>query len=80
MWYSLQWPALLTSLAAVWLVASSTERRPAIGFWVFFASNLLWIALGVRTAGWALVVLQFGLAAMNMRGLQQRRRGAGRVG
>lgn len=69
MWYPLQWPALLTSLATVWGVASRTERRPAIGFWILLASSLLRIALGVHTAGWTLVVLQFGLGAMNVRGL-----------
>ncbi|WP_326542426.1 hypothetical protein [Pseudorhodoferax sp.] len=71
MWDLVQWPAMAASLAAAWLVASSAERRRAFGFWVFLLSNLLWIAWGVHTAGWALVVLQFGLALMNLRGLRQ---------
>lgn len=71
MWDMLQWPAMLSSLAAAWLVASSAERRRAVGFWVFLLSNVLWVAWGVYTAGWALVVLQLGLAAMNLRGLRK---------
>ena len=67
----LQWPAMAASLAAAWLVASSAERRRAIGFWVFLFSNLLWLVWGGHTAGWALVVLQLGLAAMNIRGLKK---------
>ena len=66
-----QWPAMLASLTAAWLVASSTERSRAIGFWVFLLSNVLWVAWGVYTAGWALVALQLGLAAMNIRGLKK---------
>ena len=30
----LQWPAMLASLAAAWLVASASESRRAVGFWV----------------------------------------------
>lgn len=67
----LQWPAMVASLAAAWLVASSAERRRAVGFWVFLLSNLLWVVWGVSTQGWALVGLQIGLAAMNIRGLKK---------
>lgn len=66
-----QWPAMLASLAAAWLVASSAERSRAVGFWVFLLSNVLWVAWGVYTAGWALVALQLGLAAMNIRGVKK---------
>lgn len=62
---------MATSLAAAWLVASSAEPRRAWGFWVFLLSNVLWIAWGVHTTAWALVVLQLGLAAMNVRGLRK---------
>ena len=71
----LQWPAmvalLVASLVAAWLVASSSERRRAVGFWVFLLSNVLWVVWGVSTQGWALVGLQIGLAAMNIRGLKK---------
>jgi hypothetical protein len=34
----------------------SAGRRKA-GFWIFLASNALWVAWGLHTGGWALVVL-----------------------
>jgi hypothetical protein len=64
----LQWPAMVVTLIASWLVASKREDRRNIGFWVFLASNALWIAWGVHDGAWALVGLQIGLAAMNIRG------------
>lgn len=67
----LQWPAMAASLAAAWLVASASEQRRAYGFWVFLLSNVLWVVWGVYTSGWALVALQVGLAAMNIRGLKK---------
>jgi hypothetical protein len=63
-----QWPAMIVTVVAAWLVASTTKRRRAFGFWCFLASNVLWIAWGWHTAAWALVVLQFALAALNIRG------------
>lgn len=65
----LQWPAMVVSVLAAWLVAS--QRRPlrAWGFWTFLASNALWIAWGWNDEAWALVVLQVALAALNMRGV-----------
>ena len=65
----LQWPAMAVSLAAAWLVASSEKRRRNVGFWVFLLSNVLWIAWGIGAGAWALIALQVGLAAMNIRGV-----------
>jgi len=64
----LQWPAMLVTVAASWLVASSQKGRRNLGFWVFLASNVLWIVWGWSTQAWALVLLQLALAAMNIRG------------
>lgn len=64
----LQWPAMAVTLLASWLVASRSARFRAWGFWTFLASNVLWIAWGWFAHAWALVALQFGLAAMNLRG------------
>lgn len=64
----LQWPAMVVTVAAAWLVASRSERRRAVGFWMFLASNALWIAWGWHTQAWALVSLQACLAVMNIRG------------
>ena len=65
---ALQWPAMLATVAAAWLVASQSKRRRAIGFWVFLLSNVLWVVWGWSTQAWALVALQFALAALNIRG------------
>lgn len=64
----LQWPAMAVTLIASWLVASKREKFRAAGFWVFLVSNVLWVAWGWHTGAWALVMLQSGLAAMNIRG------------
>jgi hypothetical protein len=63
-----QWPAMLVTIVAAWLVASTRKRRRALGFWCFLLSNVLWIAWGWHTSAHALVVLQFALAALNIRG------------
>jgi hypothetical protein len=76
MWWldALQWPAMSLTLLASWLVASQRERFRARGFWVFLLSNALWAAWGWHTNAWALVVLQAGLAAMNIRGAHKNAR------
>ena len=68
-WDLLQWPAMVASVAAAWLVASSREHRRKWGFWTFLLSNVLWSAWGWHDRAWALIVLQVLLAAMNVRGV-----------
>ena len=71
-WVALiQWPAMVATLAAAWLVASTSKHRRMIGFWVFLASNVLWIAWGWHDEAYALIALQVGLAAMNIRGVHK---------
>ncbi len=65
----LQWPAFAASLAAAWLVGSESKRKRFIGFWIFLASNGLWIAWGWPEGAWALIALQFCLAVTNVRGM-----------
>jgi hypothetical protein len=65
---AVQWPAMAVTLVAAWLVASQVKRRREIGFWVFIASNALWIVWAWHTRAWALIALQVGLFAMNVRG------------
>lgn len=60
---------MAATVVAAWLVASRHKRRRMIGFWVFIASNILWIAWGWHASAYALVVLQFALAALNIRGV-----------
>ena len=64
----LQWPAMLVTVAASWLVASPIKGRRNAGFWVFLASNALWIVWAVNDGAYALIALQIALAGMNIRG------------
>ena len=66
-----QWPAMVVTVAAGWLVASSEEKRRSIGFWLFLVSNALWILWGFVTGAIALIVLQICLGAMNIRGAKK---------
>ncbi len=68
---ALQWPAMVTTLVAAWLVASTKQQRRRWGFWMFVSSNVLWIAWGWHTNAYALIALQFGLFIMNVRGLEK---------
>ena len=65
----LQWPAMLVTVTAAWLVASTSQRKRTVGFWVFLASNVLWTIWGWHSGAYALIVLQVCLAAMNVRGV-----------
>ena len=71
LWDLVQWPAMLATVMAAWLVGSSRTRRRNTGFWVFLASNLLWTAWGLHDGAWALIVLQVALAALNIRGARK---------
>ena len=64
----IQWPAMAVTLWASWLVASKSDGRRNFGFWLFLASNALWIVWGVGSGAYALIALQVGLAALNIRG------------
>ncbi len=65
----LQWPAMVVTVAAAWLIASRSAHKRAAGFWCFLASNVLWVAWGLHDRAFALVALQFFLAALNIRGV-----------
>jgi len=65
---AIQWPAMAVTLFAAWLVASQTPSRRAAGFWCFIGSNVLWIVWAWHTKAWALIALQVGLFALNVRG------------
>ncbi len=65
----LQWPAMLATVLAAWLVASTQKHRRTIGFWVFLASNVLWGVWGWHDGAYALIALQAALAALNIRGV-----------
>jgi hypothetical protein len=65
---ALQWPAMVVTLVAAWLVASQRKARREAGFWVFILSNLMWIAWAWHAHAWALIALQVGLFVLNVRG------------
>ena len=64
----LQLPAMLVTVVAAWLVASRSSRRRCVGFWLFLASNALWIIWAAYAHAFAFIVLQLCLAALNIRG------------
>jgi hypothetical protein len=64
-----QWPAMVVTVLAAYLVASRSAHKRAVGFWCFLASNVLWVVWGFHDHAWALVGLQFCLAALNIRGV-----------
>jgi hypothetical protein len=64
----LQWPAMIVTVCAAWLVASRSARKRKVGFWVFLSSNVLWTIWGWHASAYALIALQIALAAMNIRG------------
>jgi hypothetical protein len=66
-----QWPAMVATVAGAWLVASRSAHKRAVGFWVFLFSNVLWVVWGWHDRAWALVGLQFFLAALNARGIRK---------
>jgi hypothetical protein len=63
-----QWPAMAVTVWAAWLAASSQRRRRQKGFWLYLASNILWVVWGVHAQAYALITLQALLAVMNIRG------------
>ena len=65
---ALQWPAMLITVVAAWLVASQLKRRRRLGFWAYLGGNVLWVIWGLSTDAYALVALQVALAALNVRG------------
>jgi hypothetical protein len=68
---AVQWPAMVVTLVATWLVASERKKRRGLGFWCFVLSNVLWTAWGWHDRAFALVGLQVGLFALNVRGLKK---------
>ena len=59
---------MAVTLVAAWLVASRHKARRGAGFWWFIVSNVLWIVWAWHTRAWALIGLQVGLFALNIRG------------
>jgi hypothetical protein len=67
----IQWPAMVLTAIAAWLVGSQRRTKRGVGFWLFLLSNVLWTLWGWHARAYALIVLQICLAAINIRGAQK---------
>jgi hypothetical protein len=75
---AVQWPAMLVTVLAAWLIGSRQRARRIWGFLAFILSNGLWIAWGAAHEASALIVLQLCLLVMNIRSLRRLTRRSGR--
>jgi hypothetical protein len=64
----IQWPAMLVTVVAAWLIASQRKFKRNWAFWFFLLSNVLWIIWGAYDRAYALIFLQVCLAFLNIRG------------
>ena len=60
---------MAATLFSAWLVAAQSKTRRQWGFWIFLLSNVLWAVWGWYAKAYALIVLQIGLAVLNIRGV-----------
>ena len=68
---AIQWPAMLVTVVAAWMIASQKKFKRNWGFWLFLLSNLLWIIWGWHDSAYALIALQVCLAVLNIRGVKK---------
>ena len=59
---------MIVTILAAWFVASQKKQQRQWGFWLFLASNVLWVVWGWHDHAYALIALQLGLAFLNIRG------------
>lgn len=71
---AIQWPAMLVTVVAAWMVASQKKFKRNWGFWLFLLSNALWIVWGWHDQAYALIALQVCLAVLNIRGVKKNER------
>jgi hypothetical protein len=65
----LEWPAMAISLAAAWWMGSKKPSKRIIAFVMLIVGNLMWIAWGWGEDARALIALNIGLLALNIRGI-----------
>jgi len=65
---AIQWPAMLVTVVAAWLIASQRKFKRNWAFWFFLLSNLLWVIWGWHDHAYALIFLQLFLAILNHAG------------
>ena len=66
--HQIQWPAMIVTIVAAWLIGSQAKHGREVGFWCFLLSNVLWMVWGWHDHAYALIVLQIALAILNIRG------------
>ena len=59
---------MVITVIAAWMIGSQKKFNRNWGFWLFLLRKVLWIIWGVADGAYALIVLQFALAALNIRG------------
>ena len=64
----IQWPAMVVTVVAAWMIASRRKFQRNWAFWLFLSSNGLWVMWGLHDRAYALILLQVALAIMNVRG------------
>ncbi len=57
------------SLASAWWMGSKQPKKRIMAFCMLIVGNLMWIAWGWGEAAWALIALNIGLLALNVRGI-----------
>jgi len=65
----LEWPAMAVSLAAAWWMGSTKAKKRIVAFVLLIVGNLMWIGWGWGEAAWALIALNVGLMALNVRAI-----------
>lgn len=70
---TVQWPALIVTVLASWLVTKQQKRQRKLGFWLFLLSNILWTIWGVYAHAYALIALQLCLSVSNIHGIVNNR-------
>ena len=62
---------MIATVLGAWWVGSQKKNHRQWGFWVFLASNVLWVVWGWHDHAYALIALQFALATINIRGVSK---------
>ncbi len=65
----LEWPAMAISLAAAWWMGSRKPGKRIAAFCMLIVGNLMWIGWGWGEDARALIALNLGLLALNVRGI-----------
>ena len=67
----LEWPAMGVSLVAAYLMGSKKAKKRIVAFSLLILGNLLWIGWGWGDTAYALIALNLGLLALNVRGIMK---------